>query len=69
MALGDAEKQGLFGTSAGSEESPPESEHRVFVLSTFYTISGLVSPMQAIRNLLIPGADNVPAEETEQARL
>ena len=38
MALGDAEKQGLFGTSADLEESAPESEHRVFVLSTFYTI-------------------------------
>ena len=44
-ALGDMEKQGLFSTGAGSEESPPESEHQVFVLSNFYTLQGLDFPM------------------------
>ena len=44
-ALRDMEKQGLFSTSAGSEESPPESEHQVFVLSNFYTLQGLDFPM------------------------
>ena len=44
-ALGDMEKQGLFSTSAGSEESPPESEPQVFVLSNFYTLQGLDFPM------------------------
>ena len=39
------EKQGLFSTGAGSEESPPESEHQVFVLSNFYTLQGLDVPM------------------------
>ena len=29
----------------GSEESPPESEHQVFVLSNFYTLQGLDFPM------------------------
>ena len=37
-ALRDTKKQGLFSTGAGSEESPPESEHQVFVLSNFYTL-------------------------------
>lgn len=37
-ALGDAEEQGLFSTRVGSEESPPESEHLVFVLGNFYII-------------------------------
>ena len=45
MALGDVEKQGFFCTCGGSEESPPESEHQVFVLSNFYTIRDLVFPM------------------------
>ena len=45
MALRDAEKQDLFSTSAGSEESLPESEHQVFVLSNFYTTQGLIFPM------------------------
>ena len=45
MALGDVEKQGLFSTGAGLEESPPESEHQVFVLSNLYTLQGLVFPM------------------------
>ena len=44
-ALRDMEEQGLFSTSAGSEESPPESEHQVFVLSNFYTLQGLDFPM------------------------
>ena len=44
-ALGDMEKQGLFSTGVGSEESPPESEHQVFVLSNFYTLQGLDFPM------------------------
>ena len=44
-ALGDVEKQGLFSTGAGSEESPPESEHQVFVLSNSYTLQGLDFPM------------------------
>ena len=39
------EKQGLLSTSVGSEESPPESEHQVFVLSNFYTLQGLDFPM------------------------
>ena len=39
------EKQGLFSIGAGSEESPPESEHQVFVLSNFYTLQGLDFPM------------------------
>ena len=43
--LGDVEKQGLFSTGAGSEESPPESEHQVFVLRNFYTLEGLGFPM------------------------
>ena len=38
-AFRDIEKQGLFSTSVGSEESPPESEHQVFALSNFYTSS------------------------------
>ena len=46
MAPGDVAKQGLFSTGAGSEESPPESEQEVFVLSKFYTILGLVFPKQ-----------------------
>ena len=44
MALGDMEKQGLFSTGAGSEESPPESEDQVFVFNNFYTLQGLVFP-------------------------
>ena len=44
-ALGDMEKQDLFSTGVGSEESPPESEHQVFVLSNFYTLHGLDFPM------------------------
>ena len=44
-ALGDMDKQGLFSTGVGSEESPPESEHQVFVLSNFYTLQGLDFPM------------------------
>ena len=43
--LGDVEKQGLFSTRAGSEESSPESEHKVFVLSNFYTLKGLDFPV------------------------
>ena len=39
------EKQSLFSTSPGSEESPPDSEHQVFVLGDFYTLQGLVFPM------------------------
>ena len=35
----------------GSEESPPESEHQVFILSSFYTIQGLVFAMQAAPDL------------------
>ena len=35
----------LFSTGAGSEESPPESEHQVFVFSNFYTLQGLEFPM------------------------
>ena len=38
----------------GSEESPPEFEHQIFVLSNFPTIQGLVFPMQAARNSLFP---------------
>ena len=38
------EKQGLFSTGAGSEASPPESEHQVFVLGNFYTLQGLDFP-------------------------
>ena len=45
MVLRDMEKQGLFSTGAGSEESPPESEHQVFVLSNFCTLQGLDFPM------------------------
>ena len=41
MALRYMEKQGLFSTSVGSEESLPESENQVFVLSNFYTLQGL----------------------------
>ena len=44
-ALRDMEKQGLFSTGVGSEESPPESEHQVFALSNFYTLPGLDFPM------------------------
>lgn len=40
-ALRDMEKEGLFSTGAGLEESHPESEHQVFVLSNFYTLQGL----------------------------
>lgn len=47
MALGDAKKQRSLSPGAGSEESPPESEHHAFVLSNFYTIQSLVSPMSA----------------------
>ena len=36
-ALGEVEETGLFSTSAGSEEPPPESEHQVFALGSFYT--------------------------------
>ena len=47
-AEGD-KQQDLFGTGAGSEQPPPESEHQVFVLSSFYTsnpfIQGLVFAM------------------------
>ena len=45
MALGDVEKQGLFSTGAGSEETLLESEDHVFVFSNFYTLQGLVFPM------------------------
>ena len=38
------EKQGLLSTG-GSEESPPDSEQQVFVLSNFYTLQSLVFPM------------------------
>ena len=44
-ALRNVAKRGLFSTSVGSEESPPESEHQVLVLSNFYTLLGLVFPM------------------------
>ena len=39
------EKQDLFSTGEGSEETPPESEHQVFVLSNFYTLQGLAFAM------------------------
>ena len=45
MTLGDMEKQDLFSMGMGSEESPPESEHQVFVLSNFYILQGLDFPM------------------------
>ena len=51
-------------TLAGSEESPPESEHRVIVLGNFYTIqtsrfsyAGSPGPL--------PLGSSVPAYETE----
>jgi len=37
QAAEDAEKQGLFSTSVGSVESPPEADHPAFVLGIFYT--------------------------------
>ena len=43
-ALRDMEKQGLFSTGAGSEESPPESEHQVFVSVTFIHYKVLIFP-------------------------
>ena len=34
--LGDAKQQGLFSTSVGSAEWPPEAEHLGFGLGIFY---------------------------------
>lgn len=43
-ALGDMEKQGLFSTGAGSEESPPESEPQVLFSVTFIHYKVLIFP-------------------------
>ena len=61
MALRDAKKQGLFSTSVGSQESPPESEPQVFVLSNIYTIQGLFMSHVSSLYLPIPQAESVPA--------
>ena len=61
-ALGDMEKQGLYSTSAGSEESPPESEHQVFVLSNFIHYKVLIFPCKH------PGPPPSPSRQCSSLR-
>lgn len=57
------EYPGLFSTGAGSKESPPDSEHQVFILGSFYTIQTSRSCFShtSSAHTPLPGADSVPA--------